>query len=332
MSNWLKNLNYDPIESLLESNNFSIIYFTKRDLLDKKVESIQTIWNLPEVNKILKKQQIDGSWKYLGKKANLFPLYHYPLVATFKIYRDLIEKYELDKSHPSCEKASEFILSCQTKKGDIRGMIGNQYATYYTGYITSLLIKAGYLKDARITTALEWLIEMRQDDGGWTIPILTHYFDKKTTHMLTSSNVKPVEPDKSQPFSHNWTNMVLQGFSIHPDYKNRKDIIKAAELLKSRFFKRDVYQSYQSPKYWTRFGFWWPNLLTALKSLHLIGYTVKDETIFLGLKWFLENQEKDGFWNVKFDPKKTIKKSKINDLRRQWLSLKICRLLKNYYL
>ena len=332
MKEWTDILKYNPIKPLLESNNESIIYFTKRDLEHKKVSSIDEIWNLPEIQNILKKQQSDGSWKHTGKKADLYPPHYYPLITTFKIFRTLVEKYNFDKNNISCKKAAEFIFSCQTPDGDFRGMIGNQYATYYTGYFISLLIKAGYKNDKRVIKGLEWLLAMRQDDGGWTIPILTHNFDKKTGYKLTSENVEPVEPDRTKPFSHNWTNMVLRGFAEHPDYSNRPEIIKAAKLMKSRFFQKDYYNSYKSEYYWIRFGFWWPNLLTALDSLNKIGFTLDDEDVSLGLKWFVTHQQKDGMWNVENNPnKKNIITNKKSQERRLWLTLNICRVLKNYY-
>ena len=91
MNDWLSKLKYDPITVLLESKNTAISYFVKRDLLEEKVPDINIIWNLPELKKILKKQQEDGSWRYNGKKVDIYPPYHYSLVSTFKIYRKLIE-------------------------------------------------------------------------------------------------------------------------------------------------------------------------------------------------------------------------------------------------
>jgi hypothetical protein len=326
-----KYLLFDPISPLLDSKDQAIIYFVKRDLLGETVPSIQNIWKVPFIEKTLRNQQPDGSWIYKGVKRNPYPSHHYPLVATFKIYRDLIEKYELNTSHRSCELASEFILSHQTKKGDIRGMIGDQYATYYTGYILALLIKAGYMDDPRIIMGLEWLLSMRQDDGGWTIPMLTHYFDRKTTYRITSSPSKTVEPDRSQPFSHTWTNMILPCFALHPRYKNRPEIIHAADLMKSRFFKKDSYISYQSEYYWTRFVAWWPNLLTALHSLYRLGYTKDDPEISKALDWFITHQQMDGMWETENNPKKKRIASITNQKHRLWLTLSICRVLKNYF-
>jgi hypothetical protein len=332
MQKWIDVLKYNPIEPLLESQNRPIIYFTKRDLENKKVPFINEIWNLPEVKNIINKQQNNGSWKYTGKKANLYPSHHYPMVETFKKFRIFVEKYEFNKKNDSCRKAADFIFSCQTAKGDFRGMIGNQYATYYTGYFISLLIKAGYKDDIRIKNGLDWLLDMRQNDGGWTIPILTHYFDKGTGYKLTSEKVDPVEPDRTQPFSHNWTNMVLRGFAEHPSYRLKPEIKKAAIIMKSRFFQKDYYNSYKSDYYWIRFGFWWPNLLTALDSLYKIGFTLDDEDIIHGIRWFLTHQQKDGMWNIENNPnKKTKEENKKSKERRLWLTLNICRLLKNFY-
>ncbi|MBE0447381.1 MAG: hypothetical protein IBX64_04670 [Actinobacteria bacterium] len=62
--NWQEQLKYNPIPKLLSSGNEAIAYFTKHDLLEVEAESIQALWRLPEVQKILNKQQENGSWKY----------------------------------------------------------------------------------------------------------------------------------------------------------------------------------------------------------------------------------------------------------------------------
>ena len=61
MNQWSSQLKYDPVKPLLASGNAAIAYFTERDLLDRDVGSIKTVWNLPEVGKIIRKQQADGS-------------------------------------------------------------------------------------------------------------------------------------------------------------------------------------------------------------------------------------------------------------------------------
>ena len=262
-----------------------------------------------------------------GNKPVVYPAHHYSLVETFKRFRILAERYQLNRENPVLEKAAEYLFSCQTNEGDIRGFIGNQYATYYTGYVLSLLIKAGYEDDKRVEKGMQWLLKMRQNDGGWTIPILTYKFDRETGYRLTSQYAEPVEPDRTKPFSHNWTNMVLQAFAAHSHYRHSKEARMAANLLKSRFFQPDVYSSYKAASYWTRFQFWWPNLLTALESLLHLRFNKNDPDINTALEWFINNQASDGLWNVSNDIKnKTAINGKTTE--REWLSLRICRMLK----
>jgi hypothetical protein len=229
----------------------------------------------------------------------------------------------------SISQAAEFLFTFQTPAGDIRGMIGNQYATYYTGYILSLLIKAGYTDDPRIEKGIQWLLAMRQNDGGWTIPILTQTYTWKDITRLTSGYAETVEPDLTKPFSHNWTNMVLSAFAAHPGYRNLPEARLAGNLLKSRFFQKDVYTSYQAADYWTRFQFWWPNLLTALESLSMMGFPGDDADIQKALDWFYRHQTADGLWNIVNSGKLASNNTK-SDADRKWLSLSICRILKLY--
>jgi hypothetical protein len=325
--NWQKQLHHDPIPNLLAAKNQAIVYFTKHVLLGEKVEPVSHIWELPEVKKILDKQQPDGSWKRTGKDKDVFPPNHYTLVETFKNFRQLIEEYAFTKTHPAIPKAAEFFFTFQTKDGDFRGFIGNQYAPYYTGYLLSLLIMAGYSSDPRVEKGLNWLLSMRQIDGGWTIPMLTHKLDKATQNQITSRFAEPIQPDRAQPFSHNWTDMALRAFVVHPVYRKFQGIVAAGRLLKSSLFQPDNYSSYRDVAYWTRFTFWWPNLLTALESLRPLRFPATDPDIKKALDWFVENQQKDGLWKIEQD-----KEIKDNQKEEQlWLSLRICRLLKKYF-
>jgi prenyltransferase beta subunit len=324
-------LNFDATSSLTSSKNEAIEYFAKRDLLQEKVEPINSIWQLSDVQKILKKQQPDGSWKYPGKKTVVYPKHHHSLLETWKQFRLLVERYELTKDHPAATKAAEFIFSCQTEDGDIRGLLGNQYATYYTGAIMAVLIKAGYEDDPRIEKGFKWLLSKRQNDGGWTIPILTHKSYRKAMYKLTSQYAEPVEPDRSKPFSHNWTDMALRAFAVHPKYRKSNEAKIAANLLKSRFFHPDSYSSYRAATYWIRFLFWWPNLITALNSLSLMSFSKDDPDIQKALNWLIDNQESNGLWKTKYVKGKKEIENKRNKECKLWISLAISRIFKRFY-
>ncbi|MGA9388275.1 MAG: hypothetical protein WBV70_05570 [Candidatus Bathyarchaeia archaeon] len=220
------------------------------------------------------------------------------------------------------------MFSCQTEDGDIRGFLANQYATYYTGATIALLVRARYEDDRRVEKGFKWLLSMRQDDGGWTIPILTHRFDRQTMYKLTSQYAEPVEPDRSKPFSHNWTDMVLRAFAAHPKYRKSKEARIAGDLLKSSFFQPDFYSSYRSASYWVRFQFWWPNLLTALDSLSLMDFSMDDQHIQRALKWFVDHQEPDGLWKTTYVKGKKETGNRENKELKLWLSLAISRIFK----
>src|SRR5690606_1170241 len=100
MSDWRSKFIYDPVKTLLDSGDEAIIYFTKRDLLEEEVNSINYLWDLPEARKILKKQLDNGSWPFKGKK-NEDCRVKYSLIETWKQLRVLIQKYEMNNAHPA---------------------------------------------------------------------------------------------------------------------------------------------------------------------------------------------------------------------------------------
>ncbi|MBE0409305.1 MAG: hypothetical protein IBX69_06190, partial [Anaerolineales bacterium] len=326
MENWRRQLRFDPIPTLLSSGDEALLYFVRRDLLGEEVSPICQLWQIPKAQKMLKKQQADGSWISPGKKKHKD--INYSLIETWKQFRFLVEQYGFNREDPSTRRAVAFLFSCQTADGDFRGFLANQYATYYTGAIMGLIIKAGYEDDPRIEKGFEWLLSMRQDDMGWSIPIITHKFNRETMFRLTSQYAEPIEPDRTKPFSHNWTGMVLRAFAAHSNYRQSEAAKTAAKLLKSRFFQPDCYTSYQAASYWVRFQypFWWNNLVSALDSISLIDPTI-DEQMEKALKWILDNQEADGLWKATYVSGKESKNSKTTETR-QWVSLAICRALK----
>ncbi len=333
MGSWREQLNHDPISPLLASGKQALEYFVRRDLLGEQAGPIRSIWDLPQPRKILRKQQADGSFKYPGKKVVAYPEHHYGLVETWKQFRFLVDQYEFTREDPGARKAAEYLFSCQTEDGDIRGMIGNQYATYYTGAIMSLLIKAGYEDDPRIEKGFNWLLSMRQEDMGWTVPMLTVKLDRESMYRMTSQYSEPIEPNRTKPFSHNWTGMVLRAFAAHPRYRRSEAAKIAGRLLKSRFFQQDVYTSYQAASYWVRFQypFWWNNLLSALDSLSQLGFARDDPDIKKGLDWFVEHQERSGLWRTTYVRGKEIKDSQKNREMQLWVSLAVCRMMKRFH-
>jgi hypothetical protein len=164
--------------------------------------------------------------------------------------------------------------------------------------------------------------------------MLTHKLDRQMWLDLTSKYAEPLEPNRSKPFSHNWTDMVLRTFAVHPKYRRCKEALKAAGLLKSRFFQPDGYSSYHDACYWVRFCFWWPNLVTTLDSLSLMGYARDDSDIKKALNWLVENQLPNGLWKLTYAEGKaddTQDASEKTRERQLWLALTIARIFKRFY-
>ena len=280
--------------------------------------------------RILKKQQENGSWRYPGKNRSVYTETNYDLLETYRSLGVLVERCGFHREHPAIAHAAGYVFSCQAEEGDIRGILGTQYMPYYHAVITELLIKAGYGDDARIEKGIDWLLTMRQDDGGWIVPMQSVPAKEKTREVWSAP---PAPPDRSRPFSHLATGMVLRAFAVHPRYSELSEARHAGKLLKSRFFHSDKYGDRKGPRYWTKFQFpfWWSNLLTALDSLSLMGFPFLDQDVQEGLKWFVENQQDDGLWRTSYEQAKRKDPSAKEREQMEWVSVAVCRVFKRFY-
>ena len=166
MHTWINNLRADPVKPLLTSNCPAIKYYTQRDLLGQEAESVRSIWSNKETRSLLRRQQDDGSWIYPGKNPEKYPDVNYRLVETYKRLRLLVGKYSFNRSHPAVEMGAEYILSCQTPEGDIRGVYANQYHPHYCGAFLEYTIKAGYRDDPRVNRCMDWLLSVQMTAAG----------------------------------------------------------------------------------------------------------------------------------------------------------------------
>ncbi len=316
-------LKFNPLPPLLTSKNQAIRYFAHRDLLGEKAESAECLWQLPSAQGLLHRQQPDGSWKYPGEgKAHLRAQEDYDQIETYRVCGELVEKYGMDKRHLAIQKADSYLFSRQTRDGDFRGIYGTQYTPNYSAAIMELLIKAGYYADMHIENGFQWLLSIRQNDGGWAIPLRTIAI-KLNTGILKK---KVVEPNRAKPFSHLVTGVVLRAFAAHEKYRCSEAAKTAGELLASRFFEKDTYPDRQSAEFWLKFSypFWFTDLLSSLDSLSLVGFTVDNPQIARALEWFRMRQRENGEWKL------TLLRNKDRYLGL-WISLAICRVFKRFY-
>nr|MDO8079240.1 hypothetical protein [Candidatus Freyarchaeota archaeon] len=323
MDGWIKQLRYNPLSSLMRSENKALLFFVRRDLLSEKDTPVQDLWNLPVVTKIISKQLDDGAWKYPGGRAHVRSEQNYYQLETYRILGELVEKYGFTREHSAIKRAADFLFSFQTEEGDIRGIYGNQYTPNYTAGIMELLIKAGYDNDPRIEKGFKWLISIRQNDRGWAIPLRT----VNAKLDIETMNGDTIKPDLSKPSSHLATGIVLRAFAAHEKYRKSNEAKAAGKLLISRMFKSDKYTDRGDPSYWTKFTFpfWFTDLLSSLDSLSSLGFTIDEPQIDKAIEWLITRQKENGLWELK------LLKAKSDKDLNLWIGLIICRLLKRFY-
>lgn len=320
---WSNDLGSDPIAALLSQEDPALTYFVRRDLLDEEVGPVRVLWDLPEARHLAGTQRPDGSWRYPARSQETLTGGNYDLLESFRALGVLVETYGFDRNHATIGKAAEYIFSCQTTEGDLRGILGNQYMPYYMGAILALLVKAGYTEDKRLKVGLRWLLSMRQEDGGWVVPTQAVPSRSRTRAYWLAS---PLAPDRFRPSSHLATDMVLRAFAAHPAYRGRPEILKAGRLLKSRLFQADRYNDRKAPSYWFKYQypFWWNSLLSTLDSLSCLGLDPTDPDIARGLEWFLAHQAADGLWETGYGSGRRAARM------RAWVGLAVCRMFKRF--
>lgn len=323
MEPWRSFLRFDPCPPLLSSGDPALVFFTRCNLLDENPGPVEELWRLSTAARLVSRQQGDGSWRYPGGGKKDQPFTNYTLLETFRVLGELVEQFGFHRDHPAIRAAVEYVFSCQSEDGDLRGILGRQTMPYYHGALLEQVIHAGYGDDARVERGLRWLLDVRQADGGWMVPAQAVPACEK---MPAFWNGSAFVAQPHWPSSHLATGMALRAFAAHPAYRMAAEVRRAAGWLKSRFFKADVYNDRKGPIYWTKFQypFWWPNLLTALDSLAWIGYGVDDRDVQAGLEWFARNQEPDGLWPTGYGSGRRA------EPMRQWVGLAVGRVLKRF--
>lgn len=320
MESWRRDLRRDPVPPLLSSSYEPITFLTRRDLLGEDSGSIEVLWSLPDARHIVSKQLPDGSWKYHTPKPTYREAENYRQLETYRQVRILVEKYGFNRASPALVKAAEFLFQFQTVEGDFRGIYGKQYTPNYSAGIMELLVKAGYADNPKVKRGFNWLLSMRQSDGGWAIPLRT----KGIKLDASSMEEETVQPDRTRPCSQLATGCVLRAFSADPGLRHSPEARAAGAILASRLMGRDVYPDRGAPSYWTNFTFpfWFTDLLSALDSLTLLGFSLGDGRIAEGIAWLREHQGDDGLWRLR-----TLNTGGDKQVHL-WISLAACRVLR----
>lgn len=313
---------FDPISPLLAANHFALSWAVRYDILDGEQDP-KPLWNARRVLLAERWQNPDGSWTYHGGSERLRGQEDYAQLATYQQLLTLVSLYRLDRRHPMLQRAAGFLFAHQKPGGDIRGIYGTQYAPNYSADMFRLLIEAGFDGDPHVVRGLEWLLSMRQEDGGWAIPART----AGTMTLIQAMRLsRPLEPDRSKPSSHLITGIVLRAMAAHPLFRHRPEVLRAAQLLGSRFFTADAYLDRKDAGYWTKlaFPFRWNDVVSALDSMALVGIDRDQADVARGLDWLLQDQLASGLWRSGYTKSP-------DPLADHWVSFAATRVLRRFY-
>jgi hypothetical protein len=318
MSDWSKILKRDSVEWLLERTNPSIRYFTLRDICGKSEDDPQVMVTRQAISEskivkgIFQKQKPQGYWE-----DPLNP-YH-PKYKSSYWQIMLLGQLGIDKTNERTKKACEYIFQFQLEDGGFSSyteetaskeyallmqkgkklpsqdewvsskIFEHQYSCL-TGNMTAALVRIGYSNDSRVRRALEWLVKIQNEDGGWLCPYWkAHIRDK---HGCFYGSICP-----------------LEAFSeIQKEYWS-KGIQRAVErgaefLLMHHLFKADHHDYKAINKSWLKLGFPWfygYNILRGIDVLTKLGFK-DDERLKDAVEILMQKQQQNGTWILESAP------------------------------
>lgn len=316
----------NAIEFLLARGNLPILYWLKKEILEVPTErEYKNLQKFASRIRILKSQKPNGGW--CKRRYEGHPRWEktYYIVETLKNLFRLYD-YGCSLEEPGIQKAMNFLFSTQSKEGDFRGAYLNEYSPTYHALTLEILCYYGMDGDKKTQKGFRWIIKNRQDDGGWVIPYRTIDQEqlKNRYNFKAQLRLDPVKPDKSRPFSHLVTGMVLRALAASPTWRKSREAKKAGELMLSRFFKEDKYNDRRLPSCWEEiiYPFWATDILSTLDSLSKVGFCLEDERIQRGLEWLMKKQTEQGYWEA------GNKKSSLED--HLWVTFAVLRVLKKF--
>ena len=338
-------MNNEIIKWLLEENNPSVRYLTIKDLLGRKENSFEIIkiksqiLYSPVITKIFANQDTKGYW--LEKDSPYLPKYK-----AFYWTLMLLGQLGVDRNDARVEKASEYVFKYQHEEGGfvshtsqnlvkqynwrirknkkmpdfnvwVKDALRQQQLSCLTGNVCAALIRLGYQDDVRVKKALDWLVKIQFQDGGWLCPYWSaHVKDKHGCFMGT---ICPLEAFSEIPAQNR-----SQGMQV--------TIEKGAEfLLMHRLYRADHHNNKIINKGWLKLSFPWfynYNVLRGLDILSKLGYT-KDKRLDDAVKILSGKQQKDGKWILENSPNGRMQTNiESKGKPSKWITLKALGILK----
>lgn len=292
LSGWRARLASDPIPRLLREGPPSVLARVRRDLIDdSEAPTSAEIAGYPEVKAQLRKMEKDGSFAPRAVEKALGSGKFAQCLATLRALDRLADfgmRLEgANGSSSALKKIADALLDSQGPDGSIADLAladtakgrAKTVALHFQGWAVSSLCRAGFEGDPRVEKGFAYLLERRQDDGGWAW--------------------RGVRTDSAaRPSSHLVTGMVLRAFASSAQRRTSREARRAAELLATRFLQPDRYEDRKAPAFWEiltepRF---YTDVLDALDTITAIGLGKENSGVRTAEAYLRSRQSSDGLW------------------------------------
>ncbi len=306
LSGWRARLGSDPIPRLLREGSPSILARIRRDLIDDaEAPTANEIWSYPEVKAHAKKFDKDGSFPARTAEKALGSARFATCLSTLRgidRFGDLGARDDGSEASAPLRKAADVLLASQVADGGIADLAlaetpkgrAKAVALHFQGWAVSALCRTGFETDPRVEKGMQYLLERRQDDGGWAW--------------------RGVRTDSAaRPSSHLITGMVLRALASSSVRRTSREARRAAELLATRFLQPDRYPDRKAPAFWEvltepRF---YTDVLDALDTATAIGLGKENSGVRTAEAYLRSRQSPDGLWYPGPPPKGDISGARV---------------------
>jgi hypothetical protein len=191
--------------------------------------------------------------------------------------------------------------------------------TCLTGNVGAALIKMGYVDDERVHKALDWLVEVQNQDGGWLCPYWKAHINDK--HGCFLGTIPPLDAFSELPAEFRTPEMEMA-------------IERGVEfLLMHRLYKADHHEFKVIKPSWLKLGFscFFYDILRGLDVVTRLGYA-QDKRIQDALEVILSKQGADGKWILESTPAGRMQTNlETRGKPSKWVTLKALIMLKGVH-
>ncbi len=291
LSGWRARLASDPIPRLLREGSPSILARIRRDLIDdSEAPTPKEIWAYPAVKAWAKKMDKHGNFAPKPAEKAVGSVRFAAVLANVRAIDRLADLGASEDGSAAAEplrRTAGALLASQGADGGIADLAlgetptsrGKAVALHFQGWAVAAMARAGLDNDPRVQKAFRYLIERRQDDGGWA-----------WRGVRTES--------AARPSSHLITGMVLRACASAPAWRTSRESRRAGELLATRFLQPDRYPDRKAPAYWELLSEprFYTDVLDALDTVTAIGLGKENSGVRTAEAYIRSRQAKDGLW------------------------------------